>query len=60
MQRLAIDSYIFSFVQKPSVVVSDSIVEKYSARRIAREDRYETNRKVISEFYSGSSNKSIF
>lgn len=35
-------------------VVSDSIVEKYSARRIAGEDRYETNRKVISEFYSGS------
>lgn len=35
-------------------VVSDSIVEKYSARRIAGEDRYKTNRKVISEFYSGS------
>ena len=28
---------------------------KYSAGRIARDDRYETNRKVISEFYSGSS-----
>lgn len=34
-------------------VVSDSIVEKYSARRIAGQDRYKTNRKVIFEFYSG-------
>ncbi|WP_300280467.1 cell wall-binding repeat-containing protein [Peptacetobacter sp.] len=35
-------------------VVDKSIVSKYNAKRLAGENRYETNKKVINEFYSGS------
>ena len=36
-------------------VVNNTIVDKYDAERLAGKDRYETNREVIDEFYSGSS-----
>lgn len=35
-------------------VVDKSIATKYDAEVLARDDRYETNREVISEFYGGS------
>lgn len=35
-------------------VMNDSIVEKYDAKRISGENRYETNRNVIKEFYPNS------
>ena len=35
-------------------VVNNEVVKKYNAKRLAGDDRYETNREVIDEFYSGS------
>ena len=35
-------------------VMNDSIVKKYKAERIAGDDRYETNREMINEFYGAS------
>ena len=35
-------------------VMNDSIVKKYKAERVAGDDRYETNREVINEFYGAS------
>ena len=35
-------------------VVSNEVASKYNAERLAGDDRYETNRKVLSKFYSGS------
>ena len=35
-------------------VMNDSIVKKYKAERISGDDRYETNREMINEFYGAS------
>ena len=35
-------------------VMNDSIVKKYKAERIAGDDRYETNREMVNEFYGAS------